>query len=98
MTLEIGIILTIEIAKPIWAVCITRIWKRSCCFHNKNFYQRKTNPKSKTIEAIQEWVNKEKKKEVESEDYEEDNKNNEDTNINNNIIDNSNNSSSNSES
>jgi len=33
------------------------------------------------IEAIQEWVNKEKKKKVESEDYEEDN---EDTNINNN--------------
>jgi hypothetical protein len=30
------------------------------------------------IEAIQEWDNKEKKKEVESEDYEEDNKNNED--------------------
>src|SRR5439155_24427098 len=68
----------------------------------KNFYQRKTNPRSKTIEAIQEWVNKEKKKEVESEDYEEENKNNEDTNINDNIndniIDNSNNSSSNSES
>jgi len=64
----------------------------------KNFYQQKTNPRSKTIEAIQEWVNKEKKKEVESEDYEEDNKNNEDTNINNNIIDNSNNSSNNSES
>ena len=63
----------------------------------KNFYQRKTNPRRKTIEAIQEWVNKEKKKGVESEDYEEDNKNNEDTNINNNIIDN-NNSSSNSES
>ena len=61
----------------------------------KNFYQWKTNPKSKTIEAIQEWVNKEKKKKVESEDYKEDN---EDTNINNNIIDNSNNSSSNSES
>jgi hypothetical protein len=33
----------------------------------KNFYQQKTNPKSKTIEAIQEWVNKEKKKKVESE-------------------------------
>ena len=64
----------------------------------KNLYQLKTNPRSKTIEAIQEWVNKEKKKEVESEDYKEDNKNNEDTNINNNIIDNSNNSSSNSES
>src|SRR5213080_1252550 len=47
----------------------------------KNFYQRKTNPRSKTIEAIQEWVNKEKKKEVESKDYKEDNKNNEDTNI-----------------
>ena len=40
----------------------------------KNLYQWKTNPRSKTIEAIQEWVNKEKKKEVESEDYEEDNK------------------------
>jgi hypothetical protein len=50
----------------------------------KNFYQWKTNPKSKTIEAIQEWVNKEKKKKVESEDYKEDN---EDTNISNNIID-----------
>ena len=62
----------------------------------KNFYQRKTNPRSKTIEAIQEWVNKEKKKEVESEDYEEDNENKENTNISNNIIDN--NSSSNSES
>ena len=59
----------------------------------KNFYQRKTNPRRKTIEAIQEWVNKEKKKEVESEDYEEDNKNNEDTNINNNIIYNNKNSS-----
>jgi chromosome segregation ATPase len=47
----------------------------------KNFYQRKTNPRRKMIEAIQEWVNKEKKKKVESEDYEEDN---EDTNINNN--------------
>ena len=47
------------------------------------------------IEAIQEWINKEKKKEVESEDYK-DNKNNEDINIsNNNIIDN--NSCSNSE-
>ena len=57
----------------------------------KNFYQRKTNPRRKTIEVIQEWVNKKKKKEVESEDYEEDNKNNEDINIsNNNIIDNSN--------
>ena len=44
----------------------------------KNFYQQKTNPRSKMIEAIQEWDNKEKKKEVESEDYEEDNKNNED--------------------
>ena len=62
----------------------------------KNFYQWKTNPRSKTIEAIQEWVNKEKKKEVESEDYEEDNENKENTNISNNIIDN--NSSSNSES
>ena len=63
----------------------------------KNFYQWKTNPRSKTIEAIQEWVNKEKKKEVESEDYEDD-ENEENMNINNNIIDNSNNSSSNSES
>ncbi len=63
----------------------------------KNFYQRKTNPRRKTIEAIQEWVNKEKKKEVESEDYEDD-ENEENMNINNNIIDNSNNSSSNSES
>ena len=62
----------------------------------KNFYQQKTNPRSKMIEAIQEWVNKEKKKEVESEDYEEDNENKENTNISNNIIDN--NSSSNSES
>src|SRR6266542_769860 len=62
----------------------------------KNFYQRKTNPRSKMIEAIQEWVNKEKKKEVESEDYEEDNENKENTNISDNIIDN--NSSSNSES
>ena len=61
----------------------------------KNFYQWKTNPRSKMIEAIQEWVNKEKKKKVESEDYEEDN---EDTNNNIIIIDNSNNSSSNSES
>ena len=59
----------------------------------KNFYQWKTNPRSKTIEAIQEWVNKEKKKEVESEDYEEDNKNNEDININNNVIYNNKNSS-----
>ena len=40
------------------------------------------------IEAIQEWINKEKKKEVESEDYEKDNKNNEDITISNNIIDN----------
>ena len=62
----------------------------------KNFYQRKTNPRRKTIEAIQQWVNEEKKKEVESEDYEEDNENKENTNISNNIIDN--NSSSNSES
>jgi len=62
----------------------------------KNFYQQKTNPRSKMIEAIQEWVNKEKKKEVESEDYEEDNENKENTNISDNIIDN--NSSSNSES
>src|SRR6266511_4106627 len=51
----------------------------------KNFYQRKTNPRRKTIEAIQEWVNKEKKKEVESE-VDEDNENEENTNINNNII------------
>src|SRR5207248_3743124 len=49
----------------------------------KNFYQQKTNPRSKMIEAIQEWDNKEKKWRVKSEDYEEDNKNNEDTNINN---------------
>ena len=61
----------------------------------KNFYQRKTNPRSKTIEAIQEWINKEKKKEVESK-VDEDNENEENTNISNNIIDN--NSSSNSES
>ena len=27
----------------------------------KNFYQQKTNPRSKMIEAIQEWDNKEKK-------------------------------------
>jgi hypothetical protein len=61
----------------------------------KNFYQRKTNPRRKTIDAIQEWVDKEKKKMVESED-DEDNKN---INIsNNNIIDNNKNSSSNSES
>ena len=33
----------------------------------KKFYQQKTNPRRKTIEAIQEWVNKEKKKEVENE-------------------------------
>ena len=26
----------------------------------KNFYQRKTNPRRKTIDAIQEWVDKEK--------------------------------------
>ena len=62
----------------------------------KNFYQQKTNPRRKTIEAIQEWVNKEKKKEVESKDYEDD-ENEENMNINKNIIDNSNNSSSNSE-
>src|SRR6266536_697169 len=43
----------------------------------------KNNPRRKMKEAIQEWDNKEKKKEVESEDYKEDNKNNEDTNINN---------------
>ena len=49
----------------------------------------------KTIEEIQEWINKEKKKDMENE-VEEDNKNNEDINIsNNNIIDN--NSCSNSE-
>jgi len=59
----------------------------------KNFYQRKTNPRRKTIETIQEWVNKEKKKEVESEDYEDD-ENKENTNINNNIIDNNKNSNS----
>jgi hypothetical protein len=58
----------------------------------KNFYQRKTNPRRKTIEAIQEWVNKEKKKEVESE-VDEDNENEENTNINNNIIYNNKNSS-----
>ena len=58
----------------------------------KNFYQRKTNPRRKTIEAIQEWVNKEKKKEVESKDYEDD-ENEENMNINNNIIDNNKNSS-----
>src|SRR5205085_6129315 len=60
--------------------------KRVAASTIKNFYQRKTNPRSKTIEAIQEWVNKEKKKEVESEDYEEDNENKENTNISNNII------------
>jgi hypothetical protein len=27
----------------------------------KNFYQRKTNPRRKTIEAIQHWIVKEKK-------------------------------------
>ena len=52
--------------------------KEIAIFIIKNFYQRKTNPRNKTIEAIQEWVNKERKKKVESEDYEEDNKNNED--------------------
>ena len=61
----------------------------------KNFYQRKTNPRRKTLEAIQQLVEKEKKNEMENE-VEEDNKNNEDTNISNNII--NNNSSSNSES
>jgi hypothetical protein len=62
----------------------------------KNFYQRKTNLRRKTIEEIQQWVEKGKKKEIKSED-EEDNKNKEDINISdNNIIDN--NSSSNSES
>ena len=45
----------------------------------KNFYQWKTNPRKKTIEAIQQWVEKEKKKEMENE-VEEDNKN-KDTNI-----------------
>ena len=60
----------------------------------KNFYQRKTNPRRKMIEAIQEWINKEKKKEVESE-VDEDNENKENTNINNN---NNNKNSSNSES
>src|SRR5207248_11041265 len=49
----------------------------------KNFYQRKTNPRSKTIEAIQEWINKEKKKEVKSK-VDKDNENEENTNINNN--------------
>src|SRR5439155_2134488 len=29
----------------------------------KNFYQQKTNPRRKTIEAIQEWVNKERSRE-----------------------------------
>ena len=57
-------------------------------------YQWKTNPRSKIIEEIQQWVNKEKKKEAESE-AEEDNESKEDTNIYN-IIDN--NSSSNSKS
>ena len=61
----------------------------------KNFYQQKTNPRKKTIEAIQHQIDKEKKKEVESE-IDEDNKNNEDIISNNIIIDN--NSSSNSES
>ena len=59
----------------------------------KNFYQRKTNPRKRTVDAIQEWVNKEKKKVVESE-VDEDNKNNENINISNN----NKNSSSNSES
>ena len=53
----------------------------------KNFYQQKTNPRRKMIEAIQEWINKEKKKKVESEVDKEDN---EDTN---NIIYNNKNSS-----
>ncbi len=66
--------------------------KEVIAFIIKNFYQQKTNPRSKMIEAIQKWVNKEKKKKVESEDYKED------TNINNNITDNSNNSSSNNKS
>ena len=57
----------------------------------KNFYQWKTNPRRKTIEAIQEWINKEKK-EVESK-VDEDNENEENTNINNNIIYNNKNSS-----
>ena len=51
----------------------------------KNFHQRKTNPRKRTVDAIQEQVEKEKKKEIESED----DKNNENINIsNNNIIDN----------
>ena len=59
----------------------------------KNFYQRKMNPRRKTIEAIQQWIDKEKKKDTESEVK--DNKNNEDINIsNNNIIDNNSNSNS----
>src|SRR6266511_3146307 len=33
----------------------------------KNFYKQKTNPRRKTIEAIQEWVNKEKKSSSNSE-------------------------------
>ncbi len=74
---------------------LLRYGKGVAAFTIKNFYQRKTNPRSKMIEAIQKWVNKEKKKKMESKDYEE---NNEDTNINNNIIDNNNNNSNNSES
>ena len=46
----------------------------------------------KTVDAIQEWIKKEKKKEIESE-VDEDNENKENTNINNNIIDNNKNSS-----
>ena len=34
----------------------------------KNFYQRKTNPRRKTIEATQQWFDKKKKNEVETED------------------------------
>jgi len=29
----------------------------------KSFYQRKTNPRKKTLEAIQEWINKNKETE-----------------------------------
>jgi transcriptional regulator with XRE-family HTH domain len=58
----------------------------------KNFYQRKTNPRRKTIEAIQEWANKEKKKEMESEVDDDDE--NDDINISNSIIDNNSNSES----
>ena len=60
-----------------------------------NFYQQKTNPRRKTMEAIQGWVVNEKKKEVENK-VDEVNENNDINISNNNIIDN--NSSSNSES